>query len=46
MSTPAIAVDNIVKKFGDFTAVNGISFSVADGEIFGLLGPTAPASPR
>jgi ABC-2 type transport system ATP-binding protein len=36
---PAIAVDNIVKKFGDFTAVDGISFSVADGEIFGLLGP-------
>jgi ABC-2 type transport system ATP-binding protein len=39
MSTPAIAVDNIVKKFGDFTAVNGVSFNVADGEIFGLLGP-------
>jgi ABC-2 type transport system ATP-binding protein len=36
---PAIAVDNIAKRFGDFTAVNGISFSVADGEIFGLLGP-------
>src|ERR1044072_9604992 len=35
----AIDVDNIVKKFGDFTAVNDISFSVADGEIFGLLGP-------
>ena len=30
---------NIVKKFGDFTAVNGISFAVEDGEIFGLLGP-------
>jgi len=35
----AIDVKNIVKKFGTFTAVNGISFSVADGEIFGLLGP-------
>ena len=36
---PAIDVRNIVKKFGDFTAVNGISFAVEDGEIFGLLGP-------
>ncbi|HEY7290637.1 MAG TPA: ATP-binding cassette domain-containing protein [Vicinamibacterales bacterium] len=35
----AIEVQNIVKKFGDFTAVNGISFVVDDGEIFGLLGP-------
>src|SRR5665213_1947763 len=35
----AIDVRNIVKKFGDFTAVNGISFSVEAGEIFGLLGP-------
>jgi ABC-2 type transport system ATP-binding protein len=36
---PAIDVRNIVKKFGDFTAVNGVSFTVEDGEIFGLLGP-------
>src|SRR5881394_954771 len=35
----AIDVREIVKKFGDFTAVNGISFTVAEGEIFGLLGP-------
>jgi ABC-2 type transport system ATP-binding protein len=35
----AIDVRNIVKKFGDFTAVNGISFAVEEGEIFGLLGP-------
>src|SRR3954463_4979318 len=35
----AIDVQNIVKKFGDFTAVKGISFAVAEGEIFGLLGP-------
>jgi ABC-2 type transport system ATP-binding protein len=37
--TNAIEVKNIVKKFGDFTAVNGITFAVEDGEIFGLLGP-------
>ena len=35
----AIAVQDVVKRFGDFTAVKGITFSVADGEIFGLLGP-------
>src|SRR5262245_27988302 len=35
----AIEVKSIVKKFGEFTAVNGISFAVEDGEIFGLLGP-------
>ena len=35
----AIDVRSIVKKFGDFTAVNGISFVVEKGEIFGLLGP-------
>ncbi len=36
---PAIRVDKIVKKYGDFEAVKGINFEVADGEIFGLLGP-------
>ena len=35
----AIEVNHIVKKFGNFTAVNGVSFAVEDGEIFGLLGP-------
>jgi ABC-2 type transport system ATP-binding protein len=35
----AIDVKSIVKKFGDFTAVDGISFAVQEGEIFGLLGP-------
>ncbi|HEY7097565.1 MAG TPA: ATP-binding cassette domain-containing protein [Terriglobales bacterium] len=35
----AIEVDHIVKKYGDFTAVDGVSFQVAEGEIFGLLGP-------
>ncbi len=34
-----IEVQDLVKKYGDFTAVKGISFSVNEGEIFGLLGP-------
>ncbi|MGH7632722.1 MAG: ATP-binding cassette domain-containing protein [Gemmatimonadaceae bacterium] len=35
----AIDVHHIVKRFGDFTAVDNISFKVSEGEIFGLLGP-------
>jgi ABC-2 type transport system ATP-binding protein len=35
----AIAVENIVKRYGSFEAVKGVSFAVNDGEIFGLLGP-------
>jgi ABC-2 type transport system ATP-binding protein len=35
----AIQVVDIVKRFGNFTAVDGVSFDVAEGEIFGLLGP-------
>src|SRR5215470_9997864 len=36
---PAIVADNLVRKFGNFTAVNGVSFRVEQGEIFGFLGP-------
>ncbi len=35
----AIAVEHIVKRYGKFEAVSGVSFEVQDGEIFGLLGP-------
>jgi ABC-2 type transport system ATP-binding protein len=38
-TTRAIEVEHIVKKYGDFTAVDDVSFYVNDGEIFGLLGP-------
>src|SRR5579864_1195452 len=34
-----IEVENLTKRFGDFTAVDGISFTVESGEVFGLLGP-------
>lgn len=34
-----ISVDNLVKNYGAFEAVKGISFHVLEGEIFGLLGP-------
>ncbi|MBY0494834.1 MAG: ATP-binding cassette domain-containing protein [Cyanobacteria bacterium] len=35
----AIEVQDIRKRFGDFTAVDGVSFTVQPGEVFGLLGP-------
>jgi ABC-2 type transport system ATP-binding protein len=39
MAEPIIAVRDFRKEYGDFTAVDGISFAVDRGEIFGLLGP-------
>jgi len=36
---PVITARNLTKKYGDFTAVDGIDFDVAPGESFGLLGP-------
>jgi ABC-2 type transport system ATP-binding protein len=38
MKKNIIQVENLTKKFGDFTAVNSISFEVGKGEIFGFLG--------
>jgi len=37
--SPAIVVSNLVKRYEDVTAVDGLSFEVGSGEIFGLLGP-------
>jgi ABC-2 type transport system ATP-binding protein len=39
MKEPVIKVNEFRKTYGDFVAVNGISFEVHEGEIFGLLGP-------
>jgi len=38
MSEAIISVDRLTKKFGEFTAVNAVSFNVGRGEIFGFLG--------
>jgi len=38
-SLPAVLVDDIVVRFGNLVAVNGVSFAVEEGEVFGLLGP-------
>jgi ABC-2 type transport system ATP-binding protein len=39
MNDTMITVENFRKAYGDFTAVDGVSFAVQRGEIFGLLGP-------
>ncbi|NTV99391.1 MAG: ABC transporter ATP-binding protein [Chlorobiaceae bacterium] len=38
MGEPVIHTENLTKRFGDFTAVESLSFSVSAGEIFGFLG--------
>ena len=39
MNPPIIVLENLVKKFEDVTAVEGISLQISKGELFGLLGP-------
>ena len=39
MANREIIAENLVKRYGDFAAVDGVSFKVSDGEIFGFLGP-------
>jgi ABC-2 type transport system ATP-binding protein len=39
MSKPILKVTNLTKRYGDKIAVDGISFEVEKGEIFGILGP-------
>jgi len=39
LEQPAITAQNLVRRFGNFTAVNDVSFRVQKGEIFGFLGP-------
>src|SRR5512146_812970 len=39
MSEPVIIVENLTRRFGDFTAVDHINFEVKEGEVVGYLGP-------
>jgi ABC-2 type transport system ATP-binding protein len=38
-AAPEVTVRDLTRRFGDFTAVDGVTFDVAKGEIFGFLGP-------
>ncbi len=40
MDEPAISIQDVTKRFGDFEAVKGISLEIADGEFLTLLGPS------
>ena len=39
MTEPAISLRGLTRRFGDLTAVDGLTFEVAPGELFGLVGP-------
>jgi ABC-2 type transport system ATP-binding protein len=39
MADIALSLDNVVKRYGSVTALNGVSFDVHQGEMFGLIGP-------
>ena len=39
LGTPIIVVRDLRKRYGDLVAVDGVSFEVAEGEVFGILGP-------
>ena len=39
MGSPAIVVEDVTKSYGDFRAVDHLSFDVQNGEIFAVLGP-------
>ena len=39
MSEPLVRATGLTKRFGDFTAVDGVDFDVTPGEVFGFLGP-------
>src|SRR5437899_11384052 len=38
-SEPIVTVQHLLKRYGQFVAVNDVSFSIKEGEIFGIIGP-------
>jgi len=42
----AVEVRELVKDYGNFRAIKGISFEVSEGEIFGLIGPNGGGDSR
>ena len=39
MTDQVLELENVTKRFGDFTAVHGVSLSIPRGSIYGFLGP-------
>lgn len=39
VKTDLVTVNNLIKSYGDVTVLEGVSFSIPDGEVFGILGP-------
>ncbi len=39
MSRPAVAVEDLTRRFGDVTALDDVTFAVEPGELFGFVGP-------
>ena len=46
MASPAVAVEDLTKHYGEVRALDGVSLQTEPGEIFGLLVTTAPGSRR
>ena len=42
----AIVCRDVTRRFGELTAVDGVSFTVEDNEIFGIIGPNGQERPR
>jgi ABC-2 type transport system ATP-binding protein len=36
-----VTVHHLVKRYGPLIAVNGVSFSISEGEVFGVIGPNS-----
>ena len=41
-----INIENLTKKFGEITAVEGLTFQIKEGRPLGFLGPMVPARPQ
>ena len=40
-----ITVEHLTKRYGDFTAVDDLSFEIEEGHVYGFLGPMGPENP-